>query len=118
MANNTARGKSDRSDPKKNKSLAIRTVLKKMPHAKAADVVVAVKKEFGHDVGQNMVYMVKAKTNMVTDGRPRIPKMAKKDTPMTSSALWVEAIKIARQLLKSTGSVANATALLKALEDK
>jgi len=35
---------------------------------------------------------------------------------MTSAALWVEAIKLARQLLRATGSVANATALLKAVD--
>jgi hypothetical protein len=34
----------------------------------------------------------------------------------SSAAEWVGAIKIARQLLKATGSVANATALLKAVE--
>jgi len=31
---------------------------------------------------------------------------------MASAAAWVEAIKMARELLKATGSVANATALL------
>jgi hypothetical protein len=35
---------------------------------------------------------------------------------MKSAALWVDAIKAARQLLKQTGSVANATALLKAVD--
>ncbi len=37
---------------------------------------------------------------------------------MTTGAQWVQAIKMARELLKTTGSVANATALLKALGDK
>lgn len=109
-------GSVDRHDPKRNKSLAVRMVLKKMPHAKAAEVVSAVKKEFGHEIGQNMVYMVKTKTNMASDGRPRKSKGAGKNSPMTTAALWVEAIKIARELLKATGSVANATALLKALD--
>src|SRR5690242_1117939 len=107
--------KSDRTDPKANKSLAIRSVLKKMPNAKATDVIAAVKKEYGHTVGANIVYMVKTKMNMATDrrasGRP------KKSTPMTSAALWVDAIKNARALIDATGSVANATALLKALGD-
>jgi hypothetical protein len=107
---------SDRSDPKKNKSLAIRNVLKKMPSAKASDVVVAVKKEYGHRVNPNRVYMVKTKTNMASDGRVRSPKAMKNNTPMTSPALWVEAIKTARHLLKATGSVANAVALLKAVD--
>jgi hypothetical protein len=108
--------KGDRSDPKNNKSLAIRTVLKKMPTSKAKDVASTVKKEFGHDVSSNMIYMVKTKTNMASDGRPKRPKSAGSGSPMTSAALWVDAIKTARQLLKQTGSVANATALLKAID--
>src|SRR5215208_3483663 len=107
---------SDRADPRKNKSLAIRTVLEKMPAAKATDVVAAVKKEFGHDVRQNMVYMVKTKANMAADGRPRSNTGRSGDNPISSAAQWVDAIKIARQLLRATGSVANATALLKAIE--
>jgi hypothetical protein len=109
-------GKSDRSDPKNNKSLAIRTVLKKMPTAKAKAVAGAVKKEFGHDVSSNMIYMVKTKTNMAGDGRPKKPKSAGNGSPMRRAALWIDAIKTARQLLKQTGSVANATALLKAID--
>ena len=100
-------GKPDRSDPQSNKSLAIRNVLKKMPNAKASEVAAAVKKEYGHEVGQNMIYMVKTKTNMAADRR---------ESPIKGAALWVDAIKTARQLLKATGSVANATALLKALD--
>jgi hypothetical protein len=109
--------KADRTDPKKNKSLAIRTVLAKMPAAKASDVVATVKKEYGHDVKQNMVYMVKTKANMAADGRPsRSKQNGSKSGAPSSAAEWVEAIKIARHLLKATGSVANATALLKAVE--
>jgi hypothetical protein len=107
MAQKKAPGKSDRSNPQSNKSLAIRMLLKKMPSAKASDVAAAVKKEYGHDVSQNMIYMVKTKSNMAAD---------RKESPITSAALWVDAIKTARQLLKATGSVANATALLKALD--
>jgi len=106
---------SDRSDPRKNKSLAIRKTLERMPAAKASEVVAAVKKEFGHEVKQNMVYMVKTKTNMAADGRGT--KAGGHDTsPISSAAEWVEAIKFARQLLRATGSVANATALLKAID--
>jgi hypothetical protein len=100
-------GKADRTDPKLNKSLAIRIALKNMPNAKAAQLAEAVKKKYGHDVSQNMIYMVKTKSNMAAD---------RKESPITSAALWVDAIKTARQLLKATGSVANATALLKALD--
>ncbi len=111
-------GKSDRSDPKKNKSLAIRNVIKKMPGAKAIEVAEVVKKEYGHAVKPNMVYMVKTKSNMAADGRPKILRAKSRSggTPMTTAALWVDAIKIARQLLKATGSVANAIALLKAVD--
>ena len=113
MPRKATRSNSDRSDPRKNKSLAIRTVLGRMPNAKAAEVVATVKKEFGHDVKQNMVYMVKTKRNMAADGRPQ---MKSGGTTLSSAALWVQAIKLARQLLKATGSVANATALLKAVD--
>lgn len=116
MAKKPAASNSERSDPKKNKSLAIRTVLKKMPGAKATEVVAAVKSEFGHRVNPNRVYMVKTKTNMASDGRVRSPKTMKGSTPMRSPALWVEAIKTARQLIKVTGSVPNAVALLKAVD--
>ena len=116
MAKKPSSSKSDRSDPKKNKSLAIRNVLRKLPTAKATDVVAAVKKEYGHTVNQNRVYMVKTKTNMASDGRVRSKKTMKNSTPMKSPALWVEAIKTARQLLKATGSVPNAVALLKAVD--
>ena len=104
---------SDRNDPKKNKSLAIRTVIKAMPNAKAAEVADAVKKQFGHTIKPNMVYMVKTKNNMAaTSKSTRQP--SSKGRPV-GAAQWVEAIKIARQLLKATGSVDNATALLKAI---
>ena len=111
-----AKGKVDRMDPRKNKSLAIRMVLKKMPGAKAKEVSEAVQKEFGHKVGQNMIYMVKTKSNMAADGRPKRSKSAPRDNPMTTAAAWIDAIKIGRQLLKATGNIANATALLKALD--
>jgi hypothetical protein len=118
MAKHRRLGKVDRADPKKNRSLAIRTVLKKMPKAKAVDVAAAVKKEFGHTVGPNMIYMVKTKSNMASDGRPKRLKGAPRQSPMSTGTEWVEAIKMARELLKTTGGLANATALMKALEDK
>jgi hypothetical protein len=110
--------KSDRTDPRKNKSLAIRTVLGRMPNAKASEIAASVKKEFGHDVKQNMVYMVKTKVNMAADGRPRRSRAngGNSNGAPSSAAEWVDAIKIARQLLKATGSVANAAALLKAVD--
>ena len=110
----------DRSNPRSNKSLAIRNILAKMPNAKASEVAEAVKTEFGHDVGKNMIYMVKTKSNMASDGRVKSiknGKTVKSGSPLTTAAMWVEAIKTARQLLASTGGLANATALLKALSD-
>ncbi len=116
MPRKKATGNSDRSNPKINKSLAIRLVLRKMPTAKAAELAAAVKKEYGHDVSKNMVYMVKTKTNMVADRKEKRQKFSRGSNPMTSAALWVDAIKIAKQLLTATGSVSNATSLLKALD--
>lgn len=114
MAAKKARPPSDRSDPKKNKSLAIRNMLKKMPTAKATEIVQAVKKEYGHTVNPNRVYMVKTKGNMAAT-RKRTKTPTSKGSPV-GAAKWVEAIKIARQLLDVTGSVDNATALLKAVD--
>ena len=106
MAKKLNKSNSDRSNPKKNKSLAIRTVLDKMPSAKASEVVSVVKREFGHDVKQNMVYMVKTKMNMASDGRPRKVKRAVRSNgtvTLSSASQWVDAIKLARQLLDGTG---------------
>ena len=86
-------GKADRSDPKSNKSLAIRHVLKKMPEAKANEMAAAVKRDYGHDVSKNMIYMVKAKTNMFADGRDRTQRLSSDGNPMNSAATWVDAIR-------------------------
>jgi hypothetical protein len=110
------RSDSDRKDPRKNKSLAIRTVLARMPKAKAVDVVAAVKKDFGHDIKLNMVYMVKTKANMAANGKPKAAGGARDKSHLSSPAEWVEAIRYARQLLRAAGSVSTATALLKAIE--
>lgn len=113
MAAKKAAKSSDRTDPKKNKSLAIRNVIMKMPKAKAAEVAEAVKTEYGHNVGANQIYMVKTKTNMsATRKATKTPSSAGSPHGATE---WIEAIKIAQQLLKLTGSVDNATALLKAV---
>lgn len=111
---NSSSGRPGRSDPRSNKSLAIRNVLKRMPKAKASEICAAVKKEYGQEVSQNMVYMVKTKTNMGPAGRRSVRVGG--SSPMTTPALWVEAIKMARELLRSTGGLANATALLKAVD--
>jgi hypothetical protein len=79
MAKKSALSKSERTDPKKNKSLAIRNVLKKKPKATAAEVASAVKREYGHTVNPNRIYMIKTKANMASDGRPRSSAGAKND---------------------------------------
>lgn len=114
MAKKKAAPTSDRSDPKKNKSMAIRKVLAGMPNAKATEIVDAVKKQYGHTVNPNRVYMVKTKGNMAKT-RKLTNTATSKGSP-EGAAQWVEAIKIARQLLKVTGSVDNAAALLKAID--
>ena len=113
MAKKAAKN-SDRTDPKQNKSLAVRNVIKKLPTAKFAEVAKAVKEEYGHDVKSALFYMVKAQGNMKANRNANKSKQT--PAPMNTAALWVDAIKIARQLLKVTGSVENATALLKAVE--
>jgi len=116
MAKKPSLTKAERADPKRNKSLAIRNVLKKKPNAKAADVAAAVKKEYGHTVDPKRIYMVKTMTNMAADGRPRASVPTKSSKTLSSAALWVDAIKMARQLLKVTGSLPNAVAILKAVD--
>jgi hypothetical protein len=64
-----------------------------------------------------MVYMIKTKGNMAKS-RKRRKKAGRTPTaasPMNSAATWVEAINLGRRLLEATGSVENATALLKAI---
>jgi S-adenosylmethionine synthetase len=118
MAKKAAKG--DRSDPKQNKSLAIRQVLQKMPSASAKEIVEAVKAEFGHKVSTPMVYMIKTKANIKKGRKGKRGRGGKsngvgKPSPMNSAATWVNAINIGKQLLNATGSVENATALLKAI---
>jgi hypothetical protein len=110
--------KGDRSDPKQNQSLAIRTVLEGMPNAKASEVVGEVKKQFGHTVSVNRIYMLKTKKTMKAN-RPKSQNgqaTGSSGGAPSGAAAWVEAIKYAKQLLAATGSVQNAVALLKAIE--
>lgn len=118
MAKKKSSKNPERTNPKSGKGLAIRKVLKKAPRAKASEVVEAVKQEYGHNVGKNRVYMVKTKGNMSADGRATKPNAAENNSPLTTAALWIDAIQIAKQLLNATGGLENATALLKALADK
>lgn len=107
------KAKGDRADPKSNKSLAIRLVLAKMPGAKATEIAEAVQNEYGHKVGVNLVYLIKSKTNLKSGARRsgRAVGMG-----AASADTWIHSIRLARQLLKSTGSVENAVAILKAVE--
>ena len=85
-----------------------------MPGATASDVVAEVKKKYGHTVSQNQVYMVRSKDNMAASGKKTAAGDAGQAT-LSSRAEWIDAIKHARQLLKATGSVDDATAVLKAI---
>lgn len=118
MAKKKTSGRSDRQDPKANKSLAIRMVLKETPKANFADVASAVKEKYGHAISPNLYYTLKAKSNMKADRRRRANanEAPQAPAPMNSAATWVEAIKLAQRLLKATGDINNATALLKAVE--
>ena len=108
----------DRTDPKQNKSLAIRTVLQSMPTNKAADVAAEVKKQYGHSVGSNQIYMIKTKLNMSRNTKAvRRASKSSARGKLSSAVMWVDAIKIAKHLLEATGSVENATALLRAIGD-
>lgn len=107
----------DRNDPKRNKSLAIRKVLENMPKAKGAEIAAEVKKQFGHTVGVNRIYMVKTKLNAKPPARAKhAPPAAPTKHRISSASQWVEAIRLAKKLLEATGTVADATALLKAVE--
>ena len=101
-------------DPTTNKNSAIRRVIKRDPSAKVGDVVTAVKDEFGHKVSPDRILMEKTKNNMVT-AREQTKTNWKTGHPV-GAAQWIEAIKIAQQLLSVTGSVDNAMALLNALD--
>ena len=117
MAKKATSFSGDRKDPKQNKSLAIRTVLKGMSNAKASEVAAEVKKQFGHAVSVNQIYMIKTKSNIASRTKAeRKSAAASRNGKLSSAALWVDAIKIAKQLLGATGSVEDAIALLKAIE--
>lgn len=117
MAKKPSAFSGDRTDPRQNKSLAIRTVLKGMSNSKASEVAAEVKKQFGHTVSVNQIYMLKTKQSMKR--RPKATRQAGSANgsgKLSSAALWVDAIKLAKQLLSATGSVENAVALLRAIE--
>lgn len=116
MAKKSSSQKTDRSDPRSNKSLAIRTVLGQNPNARAAEIAGLVKSEFGHNVSLPMIYMIKTKINMKHDGRKKRGTGDAAGGSLSDAASWVDAIKLARNLLRASGSVANASALLKALD--
>ena len=65
------KAKADRTDPRKNKSLAIRMVLEQTPAAKAAEVAAAVQEQFGHKVTPTLIYLVKSKANVKASKRAR-----------------------------------------------
>src|SRR5690349_12200026 len=102
MAKKAAKG--DRNNPKHNKSLAIREALAKMPNAKAAEIATAVKWEYGQSVTPTLIYLVKSKSNIKATRRGAAKGTVRAAIP-SSATEWAEAIKVARRLLQSTGSV-------------
>src|ERR1051325_5451738 len=105
MAKKAAAFSGDRTDPKQNKSLAIRTVLKGMPNSKASEVAAEVKKQFGHTVSVNRIYMLKTKQSLKKrDKARRKAATATSSKQLSSAASWVDAIKLAKQLLGAAGS--------------
>ena len=114
MAKRAAKG--DRNDPRDNKSLAIRTILERMPNAKAREIIDAVKTQYGHDVTGTLVYLVKSKANIRKTRRSKAPGERGAAAPMNSAKTWTDAIRSAQHLLKSTGSLDNAIAVLRAVE--
>jgi hypothetical protein len=110
------KAKADRSDPKTNKSLAIRMVLEKAPNAKAAEIASAVQEQYGHKVTPTLIYLVKSKANVKASKRARRAKGQTVGGSVGGASDWIQAIKLARQLLRTTGSVDNAAAILKAVD--
>jgi hypothetical protein len=113
MAKKAAKG--DRNNPKENKGLEIRTALAKMPNAKGAEIAAAVKEQYGHTVTPTLIYLVKSKSNVKATRRGTSKGTVTAAAP-SSTAEWVESIKVARRLLQATGSVESAVAILKAVE--
>jgi hypothetical protein len=87
----------------------------RMPKANATEIAEAVKSEYGHKVSTTLIYLVKSKSNVKAARRGR-PQSAAAEATMGSAADWVHAIKLARQLLRSSGSIENALAILKAVD--
>jgi hypothetical protein len=110
------KAKADRSDPKTNKSLAIRMVLQNAPRAKAAEIAAAVQEQYGHKVTPTLIYLVKSKANVKASKRARRARGQAVGASVGSASEWIHAIKLARQLLKATGNVDNAAAILKAVD--
>jgi hypothetical protein len=63
-------------------------------------------------VTPTLVYQVTSKANLRSDQRSKKPGQRGVKAPMNSAATWTAAIRSAQHLLKATGSVANATAVL------
>jgi hypothetical protein len=101
---------STRKNPRKNKSLAIRTIIAAYPEASGAEVVDRVKKKFGLDVTANVVYMIKTKLNKEKE------LLGGGDFPATGNV--IQAVRLAQQLVSTTGSVNHAVALLRALQSQ
>ena len=57
------------------------------------------RKQFGHTVGSNQIYMIKTKLNMSKQTKAvRRASSTSAKGKLTSAVMWVDAIKIAKQL--------------------
>jgi ribosomal protein L23 len=116
----------DRTDPKKNKSLAIRKVLELDPNGTGAEIAAQVEKTYGHKVKPNVVYITRAKVKGFKKrrkaGRPKAAAGQAEGNMGANGAAtkkpsnsWVGSIHLARQLIKAVGGVRNAVALVEAI---
>ena len=121
-----AADKADRNDPKSNKSLAIRTVLDRLPDASAATVAAEVQKNYGHSVAPTLVYLVKSKMKGGSGGaspsgngkKPKRQKAAAASTPSPlQGSNYGSMIRLARQLTAAAGGYESASDVLKAVNE-
>ena len=106
--------------PELGKSEAIRQFLTKHPDAVASTAISALKKDYGIDISQPLFYQVRGKMqqgrgNGQTAART-VKRVAKpQQRAVGGSGSVVETIEAGRRLITLTGSVEDATAVLRAL---
>ena len=104
--------KSSRTNPKKNKSLAVRIVIEKNPSAGPTEVAGLVKKQFGHTVSPAVVSTIKAKAK----GKKPGPKKATKVQQSPMQVMAHEALDTAFEFVGKVGGLLHAQALIDKLK--